>query len=105
MKAFLRDHKAQAAVPVHGTETMARERRGADSQECQGIGESTRETQYLQAGEEGHLARISIHMGDGLLDSTAIDEETTPCRPRAETWKCAQETRQNISRLGSAAAA
>ncbi|CAM9553176.1 unnamed protein product [Scytosiphon promiscuus] len=84
MKAFLRDHRAHE---YHKLEKVSREEI------------------YAEGGVEGYLSGISVKMDGVTIDSTKIDEETSPSRPGDETWKCTEEARTIFARLGEAAEA
>lgn len=111
MKAFLRDHRAQAAAPLgrgirhasfgDGTETMPSDN-CAGQDEWRGL-EMTREGTFLGGRQEGYLSGMSITTEDMSINSTTIDEEAYPSRPGDETWKCSTEARKAFVRLGEAA--
>lgn len=120
MKAFLRDHRAQAAArleqggkpacpgsqsacPGSPSETMLSEHRTGDNQDHQELEHKAREGTYEEGGEEPYLSGMSVTTGGISLGSTKIDEDTSPSRPGEETWRYTEETRKVFARLEEAA--
>lgn len=110
MKAFLRDHRAQTAAPLEqgkrhassggATETTPSDRR-ARGDESQQLEQNAREEVYA----EGYLSGMSVTTDRVSIDSTKIDNNTSPSRPGDETWRCTEEARNVFARLGEAAEA
>lgn len=112
MKAFLRDHRAQAAVPAEQRTRHANSSdwtqfttRSANDHRYQALDMISREAVYADAGEEGYFSGMSIKMDAISIHSTKIGDEASPSRPGDETWKCTREARDMFARLGQAAEA
>lgn len=113
MKAFLRDHRAQTAVPPEEDEGYSCHSERTDRnniehgsghvQEGQRRDKIPREVLYAHGGDAGYLSGMSINMDCFSIDSTKIDKETSPSRPGDETWKYTEEVRKIFARLGDAA--
>ncbi|CAN0103454.1 unnamed protein product [Scytosiphon promiscuus] len=104
MKAFLRDHRVQAATPLEQREELAF-RGGGDDKDYLEVEATAWKGMSAEGGggKEGYLSGMSIITDGALLGSTKMDDETDASCPGDETWKCTVEARDVVSRLEEAA--
>lgn len=101
MKAFLRDHRAQAASPPDLRNQQASPVGKTESMTSEGRNGSGKDMDVYE-GQCGYLSGLSIKVDGIPIDSTKIGEDASPSRPADETWKCTEEARKVFTRLEEA---